>query len=178
MNIEKLFWSKAKADILKYLVFRRQWVSMRALEAELWWTFPAIKKQIDVLDDCGVVVVDKSFQGKWSISIDDDVFVMIKEFFLFALRKDLADLFNQYSYVIQHSYLGKIFGYDIETDVIIVYQNCEKETLDVFKSQVNDMFRKYGIESVYITLLSTWDWQKRLQLADKFVLNVLRIHRL
>lgn len=108
-----------------------------------------------MLDECGILVVDKSFQGKWSITIDNDVFAMIKEFFLFALRRDLADLFSQYSYVIQHSYLGKIFGHDIETDVIIVYQNCEKDTLDLFKSQVNDMFRKYGIESVYITLLST-----------------------
>jgi hypothetical protein len=35
MNLEKLFGSKAKVDILKYLIFRRQGVSMRALETEL-----------------------------------------------------------------------------------------------------------------------------------------------
>ena len=42
-----MFGSKTKSDILKYLIFRRQGVSMRALEAEIGWTFPAIKKQVD-----------------------------------------------------------------------------------------------------------------------------------
>jgi len=35
MNLEKLFGSKTKVDILKYLIFRRQGVSMRALETEI-----------------------------------------------------------------------------------------------------------------------------------------------
>ena len=51
MNLEKLFGSKTKVDIIKYLLFRRQGVSMRALEAELGWTFPAIKKQVDSLEE-------------------------------------------------------------------------------------------------------------------------------
>jgi hypothetical protein len=59
MNLEKLFGSKTKVDILKYLLFRRQGVSMRALEAELSWTFPAIKKQIDSLNEAEVIDVDK-----------------------------------------------------------------------------------------------------------------------
>ena len=50
MKLDKLFGSKAKADILKYLVFRRQGISMRAFESELEWSFPAIKKQISQLD--------------------------------------------------------------------------------------------------------------------------------
>jgi len=59
MNLEKLFGSKTKVDILKYLLFRRQGVSMRALEAELNRTFPAIKKQIDSLNEAEVIDVDK-----------------------------------------------------------------------------------------------------------------------
>ncbi len=35
MNLTKLFGSKTRADIIKYLIFRRQGVSMRTLEAEI-----------------------------------------------------------------------------------------------------------------------------------------------
>lgn len=59
MKLDKLFGSKAKADILKYLVFRRQGISMRAFESELERSFPAIKKQIDQLDDAGVIEINK-----------------------------------------------------------------------------------------------------------------------
>lgn len=175
MNIEKLFWSKAKVDILKYLVFRRQWISMRALEAELGWTFPAIKKQVDVLSDAGLIAVDKD-KNKWSITIDSDVHAVMKHLFLFALQKDLLHLLDQHSFIVQQYYLGKVFGFDIETDLVIVYNHCEKELLDVFKNQINEIFRTYGIETVYVTFLSTGDRQKRYQLADRFVLSVLRVH--
>ena len=149
---------------------------MRALESELGWTFPAIKKQIDILNEAGIIQVDKSSQGKRSITIDDGVFIVMKQLFVFALKKDISELLDQHSYVAKEFYLGKMFGYAIDTDIVIVYQNCEKEILDVFKDQINEVFRKYGIESIYVTLLSTGDWQKRLQLADRFVLNVLRVH--
>jgi hypothetical protein len=61
---------------------------------------------------------------------------------------------------------------------VIVYQNCEKPLLDVLKDQISDLFRKYGIELVYVTFLSTWERQKRYQLADRFVLSVMRVHAL
>lgn len=177
MNIEKLFWSKAKCDILKYLVFRRQGVSMRALEAELGRTFPAIKKQIDALEEAGVIEISKD-QIKRSITIHEDVHQVLKNIFLFALTKDIASLLSEHEFIIKDHYLGKVFGFDIETDLVIVYQNCEKPLLDVLKSQISDLFRKYGIELVYVTFLSTGERQKRYQLADRFVLSVMRVHSL
>lgn len=175
MNLEKLFGSKTKGDILKYLVFRRQGISMRALEAELGWTFPAIKKQVDVLVEADLIEVDKD-KNKWSITMKADVYDAMRHLFLFALKRDLSALLDQHSFVVQQYYLGKVFGYDIETDVVIIYQNCEKEILDNFKMEINNVFRTYGIETVYVTLLSAGDRQKRLQLADRFVLWVLRTH--
>jgi predicted transcriptional regulator len=59
MNLEKLFGSKTKVDILKYLLFKRQGISMRALESELSWTFPAIKKQVDSLKIAGIIDINK-----------------------------------------------------------------------------------------------------------------------
>jgi hypothetical protein len=177
MNIEKLFGSKAKCDILKYLVFRRQGVSMRALEAELGWTFPAIKKQIDALQEAGVIEIIKD-QTKWSITIDIQVHQVLKNIFLFALRNDINKLLSEHEFIIKDHYLGKVFGFDIETDLVIVYQNCEKPLLDVLKDEINELFRKYSIELVYVTFLSTGERQKRYQLADRFVLSVMRVHTL
>jgi len=62
MNLEKLFGSKTKVDILKYLLFRRQGISMRALEGEIGRTFPAIKKQVDSLNESNVINVNKDNQ--------------------------------------------------------------------------------------------------------------------
>ncbi len=148
---------------------------MRALEAELWRTFPAIKKQIDALYDAGVIEIIKD-QVKWSITIHADVHSVLKNIFLFALKKELANLLIEHEFVIKDHYLGRVFGFDIETDLVIVYQNCEKPLLGVLKDQISDLFRKYGIEIVYVTFLSTGDWQKRYQLADRFVLSVMRVH--
>lgn len=150
---------------------------MRALEAELWWTFPAIKKQIDALSDAGVIEIEKD-QTKWSISIHQDVHKVLKNIFLFALKKDLELLLAEHEFVIKDHYLGKVFGFDIETDLVVVYQNCDKPLLDVIKDHISELFRKYGIELVYVTFLSTGEWQKRYQLADRFVLSVMRVHTL
>lgn len=177
MNIEKLFGSKTKSDILKYLVFRRQGVSMRALEAEIGWTFPAIKKQIDSLDEAGIIAIDKD-QSKRSIALDQEIYVILRDFFLFALKRDIATLLSQYEFSVKQYYLGKVFGYEIETDLVIVYDHCEKDLLDVIKTQISEVFRQYSIELVYVTFLSASDWQKRYQLADRFVLSVLRVHSL
>lgn len=108
MNIEKLFGSKAKCDILKYLIFRRQGVSMRSLESEIGWTFPAIKKQIDALQDAGIIEISKE-QIKWSITLHADVEPILKNIFLFALKKDIVSLLAQHEFIIKSHHLGRIF---------------------------------------------------------------------
>ena len=68
MKLDKFLGSKTKVDILKYLIFRRQGISIRALEHEIPWTFPAIKKQVDSLEESEIVDIDKE-GNKWSIVI-------------------------------------------------------------------------------------------------------------
>jgi hypothetical protein len=53
---------------LKYLVFCRQGISIRALEHVIPWTFPAIKKQVDSLEESEVVLIDKD-ASKWAITM-------------------------------------------------------------------------------------------------------------
>jgi predicted transcriptional regulator len=63
MKLEKFLGSKTKTDILKYLIFKEEGISLRALENVLKWSFPAIKKQVDILEDSGVVFIDKNTNG-------------------------------------------------------------------------------------------------------------------
>ena len=49
---------------------------MRALEQELDWTFPAIKKQIDSLEESDILIINKHAQA-WSIELDPLVAPMI-----------------------------------------------------------------------------------------------------
>ena len=77
MKLDKFLGSKTKVDILKYLIFRRQGISIRALEHEIPWTFPAIKKQVDSLEESEIVDIDKE-GNKWSIVIRPSVMENIR----------------------------------------------------------------------------------------------------
>jgi len=108
MDLDKLFGSKTKVDVLKYLTFKREGISMRALESELSWTFPAIKKQIDSLALSKAVYIDKA-ASKRSIYIEKDFKELIKDILLYALEKDITILLKTYEMMVDRHYLGKTF---------------------------------------------------------------------
>ena len=89
---------------MKYLLFRRQGISIRALEHEIPWTFPAIKKQVDSLDESEIVLIDKD-ASKWSITIKPDIAHHMKALFLYTLETDLSALFEPFTYMIDQYFL-------------------------------------------------------------------------
>ncbi len=171
MNLEKLFGSKTKVDILKYLLFKRQGISMRALESEIEWTFPAIKKQVDSLNAANVINVNKDGQGR-AISIKPEFYNILKNVFYFWLQNDLITLFTTYEVMIDQYYFGKKFNIDLEMDLVVVYKNCEKPQIDMIKENINEIFRSYFIESVSVVFMHIEEWQKRDRLADRFVIQI------
>jgi len=173
MNLEKLFWSKTKVDILKYLVFRRQWVSMRALESEIWWTFPAIKKQVDSLEEAWILDIQKDNSG-FSISIKKEYNPLFKEIFYTAIKSNLTNLFSTYSVMINKYFLWKFFWVPLDMDIVIIYQHMEKPQIDELKSGISELFREFFIENISIVFMSLEEREKRYRLADKFVLQVMR----
>jgi len=171
MNLEKLFGSKTKVDILKYLLFKRQGISMRALESEIERTFPAIKKQVDSLNESNVINVNKDNQGR-AISIKPEFHDILKNVFYFWLRNDLVNLFITYEVMIDQYYFGKKFNIDLEMDLVVIYKNCEKPQIDMIKENINEIFRKYFIDAVSVVFMSNEEWQKRDRLADRFVIQI------
>ncbi|MEI8091965.1 MAG: hypothetical protein WCG98_07345 [bacterium] len=43
--------------------------------------------------------------------------------------------------MIDKYYFGKKFGSDIESDLVIIYKNCEKPQIDTIKGNINEVFR-------------------------------------
>ena len=76
---------------------------MRALEAEIGRTFPAIKKQIDSLLEAGIILIDKD-QNKWSITLEPEMHLVLKNIFLFGLKKDIEHLLSEHEFIIKDHY--------------------------------------------------------------------------
>jgi len=175
MNLEKLFWSKTKVDILKYLIFRRQGVSMRALETELGWTFPAIKKQVDSLDEAWIIIINK--ENTWrSIHIKEWINHILRELFFEALKQNLTELFTASWEKLTKYFRWDKFWKEIGMDLIIIHNNMEKEKIEELKNQISECFREYWIESASIAFMTEEEREKRYRLADRFVLQVMRYY--
>ncbi len=173
MNLEKLFGSKTKVDILKYLLFKRQWISMRALESELDWTFPAIKKQVDSLKIANVIDINKEWTG-WSITIKPELEDLLKQIFYHGLKWTLIDLFITYESMIEKYFFGKSFGINLDMDLVVIYKNLEKPQIEKIKESINNIFKWYFIGVVSVVFMSIDEWNKRYRLADRFVLDIMR----
>ena len=201
MNLEKLFWSKTKSDILKYLVFRRQGVSIRALESELGRTFPWIKKQIDSLEESAVLSIEKTPE-RWSIKIMDEIYEEIRKLIICSLKYDTRLLLSQSPLPIKF-YLGKLFDKPIDVDLVILYTEADVETaegentipeagtedsmealnfqvemkvdnLDNLKKSITHLFKSYMIDPAYLVFMTHEEFNKRTKMADKFAMQILR----
>lgn len=146
---------------------------MRALESEIWWTFPAIKKQVDSLEESWVVEVQKETSG-FSIFIKKEYFDLFKQIFFTSLKAGLTKLFDEYSVMIDKYFLWKFFGVPLDMDIVIIYKNMEKPQIDSLKSSISDLFREFFIEKISVVFMSAEEREKRYRLADKFVLQVIR----
>jgi hypothetical protein len=144
---------------------------MRALETEIERTFPAIKKQVDSLDESNVINVNKDNQGR-AISIKPEFYDTLKNVFYFGLQNDLVNLFTTYEVMIDQYYFGKKFNRDLEMDLVVIYKNCEKPQIDMIKENINEIFRGYFIEVVSVVFMGLEEWQKRDRLADRFVIQI------
>lgn len=172
MDLDKLFGSKTKSDILKYLVFRRQSVSIRALENETWWTFPGIKKQVETLEQADILKVDKEWTWR-SIVINEKIYDDIKSLMLSSLRYSILSIFDNCGYKIEKIYWWKVFGKQIDPDLVFVYISPDTD-IETIKNQLSEVFKQYMIDSATLWYLSTQEFDRRSKMADKLVISLMR----
>ena len=148
-------------------------MSMRALESEIWRTFPAIKKQIDSLRDSEAIDVNTEWTW-WSITVKKDFHDIVKNIFVYSLKSDLKKIFSEYEVMIHSYYFGKRFWVPLDMDLVVIYQNCEKPQTDMIKDAINNVFKNFFIDMVSVVFMSAQDREKRYRLADKFVLHIMK----
>jgi len=173
MNLEKFLGSKTKSDIIKYLVFKRQGVSMRALEQELDWTFPAIKKQIDSLYESDILIINKEAQAR-AIQFEHQVEPVITQLIMMSLHQDCEQLMQTYDTMITTRYRGRLFGVSIDQDLIVLYKPIDPQCLDQVKQELNTLLHSYFIDHASVVFMSDDEFRKRLNMADKFALGIMR----
>lgn len=176
MDLSKLFGSKTKTDIMKYLLFRKQGISMRAIESEIWWTFPVIKTQVENLETAGLLHIVRE-KGSWELYMQEDVFEPLRGLFFAALKSEILEIFESHEWAINQQFWGTMFGKDIWSDIVILHNSCEKKLLDTIKSQMNEIFATYRIDAVSIVFMSKNEWDRRCRLADKFALRVMTAYK-
>lgn len=148
---------------------------MRALETELWWTFPAIKKQVDSLNEAGILEVDK--ENTWrAITIKSALLPLFKELFFESLKQSLITLFEKHKNQVSNYFWWDKFGKPIGMDIILIYHALEKEQIDQLKREISEIFREFRIESASIVFMNSEEREKRYRLADRFVLQVMRFY--
>ncbi len=172
--LDKFVGSKTKADILKYLFFCREWVSIRALENDLDWSFPAIKKQIESLEKSKIVLIDKKWSSR-SINISPDSKQIISDLIFFYLKSDIEKVLSLYNDFVYKFFYGKLFWkeIDIDVDLVIVYSKKDEKLKIDIKKKLDEIFAEYFIKIVNITFMYKDEFEYRLKFSDKFVLKLI-----
>lgn len=169
MKLDKLLWSKTKVDILKYLIFCKEGISLRALENKLWWSFPSIKKQIDLLEKSWVIYVDKSWNS-WAVYLKQDFKRLLSKLFLYSLQEDIQLIFQKNNDLVKDYYLGELFWFSIKADLFIIYQTEFKPKLDKLKLELDEVFNNYFILNPIVGFMSISEYLQRERIWDRFVI--------
>ena len=61
-------------------------------------------------------------------------------------------------------------------DLILIYEQLDKQQIDQLKVEISEIFRQFWIESASIVFMSQEEREKRYRLADRFVLQVMRFY--
>ena len=68
---------------------------MRALENQLEWSFPAVKKQVDLLESVDILAIEKD-NNKRSIAITERAQPFLKHVFIDMLLIDVKEYLNKF----------------------------------------------------------------------------------
>lgn len=175
MDLTVLFGSKAKVDILKYLVFKREWVSMRQLETVLRWSFPAIKKQVDILSRGNILDIEKK-GNKWQIYIKENIKGILKELLFTWFFLDFQRVVEEYDYIVEDYFFCDFFvGSTVGVDIVIVYKKVDNAFLDEIKKAIETFHKWFFVDDCKIAFMLQAEYERRQRLADRFVVELMNI---
>ena len=173
MNLNILFWSKTKVNILKYLLFKEDKISARELEKHIQQSFPAIKKQIDNLYNAWIIEKNKTW-NRWQLEIKKEVKPLIYNIFIYGIKKYLKDIWET-TFFIKKIFLADFFLSSIDKqlwiDIVFIHKKVDDAFLMDIKKQISNYLDNYYLD-LNISFICEDNYQKRLKFADKFVINL------
>lgn len=173
MDLDILFWSKTKVNILKYLLFKEDKISARELESHIQQSFPAIKQQIDNLSDAWIIEKNKKW-NRWQLEIKEWVKELIYNIFVYDIKKYLKDIWET-TFFIKKIFLADFFAPSIDKklwiDIVFIHNEVDNEFLSNIKQQISDYLDNY-YSDLNISFVWEENYQKRLRFADKFVITL------
>lgn len=146
---------------------------MRAMSNDIAWTFPAIKKQIDSLEESEIIMIERD-NNKFYIILNPEIADVVKNLYTVGIKMDMITCFEQYCQDIEQFYFGKLFGSNSDIDLVLVYYENNPNHIEQLKTHINEILRSYFIETASIVFLSNDERNRRYRLADKFVLSIIR----
>jgi len=171
MNLDILFWSKTKVNILKYLLFKEDKISARELESHIQQSFPAIKKQIDNLHKAWIIEKNKTW-NRWQLEIKNNIKEIIYNIFIYDITSYIKHIWET-TFFIKKIFLVDFFSSSIDKklwiDIVFIHLNVEELFLNDIKKQISIYLDNYYLD-LKISFISEDNYQKRLKFADKFVI--------
>lgn len=174
MNLNLLFWSETKVNILKYLLFKKDKISARELESNIQQSFSAIKKQVDSLCEAGIIDKNKKWNRR-QLAIKDDFKELIYSIFIYDIKNYFNELAKTNSYFLKKYFLLDFFSYNNDvslwTDIVFVYKDVNDKFLEDIKKQISSFLDLYYFD-LKISFMEETNYQKRLRFADKFIIKL------
>lgn len=174
MDLNILFWSKTKVNILKYLLFKEDKISARELENHIHQSFPAIKKQVDNLYNAWIIEKNKKW-NRWQLEIKEDVKYLIHNIFVYDIKKYLQNLWETNSFFLKKIFLVDFFSCNVDKqlwiDIVFIHKKVDDKFLSDIKEQISNYLDDYYFD-LKISFICEENYQKRLKFADKFVISL------
>ena len=77
---------------------------------------------------------------KRAIEIDNACIPYIRSIFLHALKANVEELFVTHEFTIHKYFLGKVFGKNLDMDLVLIHNNAEKDILEQIKTEISQLF--------------------------------------
>ena len=99
---------------------------------------------------------------------------MITQMIIVTLKQACEKLINIYSVMISICYYGRLFGIQIDQDLVILYKHSDPQCLEQVKKELDVILHSFFIDHASVVFMSEDEFRKRINVSDKFALSIVR----
>jgi hypothetical protein len=96
-----------------------------------------------------VIEITKS-SNKRAIYLTKGLGYYIRDLMLYMLQYDLREYFGEHEMFVKEYFLGKLWGKDLDMDLVVVYTPHATDYLTDMKHKIEEIFNEYLLEHVTV----------------------------